>query len=356
MQRSLSAVVLVSVLAVLPGRASAQSAAAPEPARPPAAAPARSGAIPAVASDSSRRQEDRLSDEAELARVVSVYEAGKYAECSSEVERLLDPLGKSPLRQPSIVENARVYWAACLLGAGQTQAAEAPLRAAIHENPQMKPPDSLVFPQPVVQLFLKVRDSLVKEIRAAEQARIEQARTDARKREQALERDRSRLVALEELARQETVVVRNRRVLSLIPFGVGQLQNRQEVLGYGLMISEVLLASLSLTAVAVQSRRAVALADLRRSGLIVDDEAENAKQEAWGIARDVSFWAFAALAVGGVVQAQIEYVPEFRETRTRPLPPTMVPSPPVRKVTSGSLSYVPYVDQKGGGLNLIGRF
>jgi hypothetical protein len=285
--------------------------------------------------------------------VVSLYESGKYAECSNEVERLLDPLGKTPLKQAAIVENARVYWAACLIGAGQPDAAEGPLRAAIHENPQMKPPDGLVFPQPVVQSFLKVRDSLVNEIRAAEQARIREAQAQALLREQARERDRSRMRALEKLAQQESVVVRNRRVLSFIPFGVGQLQNRQEALGYGLMISEVALASFSIATVVVQSRRGVALDELRRSGFAVDAEAENAKQAAWGTARTVSFWAFAALAVGGVIQAQLEYVPEFREIRTRPLPPELAPPPTQPKPT---VSYAPYLDEKGGGLNVMGRF
>ena len=134
MQRFLSAVVILSIGALASARAAAQSppaasatpgtaasaqskaagaptaagkplAAKPNPAKPPAAEPAPN-----------KKPDDRLSDEAELARVVGLYEAGKYRLCSSEMERLLDPLGKAPLRQPCIIENARVYWAACLLG------------------------------------------------------------------------------------------------------------------------------------------------------------------------------------------------------------------------------------------------
>jgi len=297
-----------------------------------------------------------LSDEAELARVVSLYEAGKYAECSNEIERLLDPLGKAPLKQAPIVENARVFWAACLIGAGQPDAAEAPLRAAIHENPTMKPPDGLVFPQPVVQRFLKVRDSLVNEIRAAEQARIKQAQTEARLREQALERDRARTRALEKLAMQESVVVRNRRVLSFVPFGIGQLQNRQEVLGYTLMVSESALLGVTIASVIVQSRLAVEADNLRRQGKTVDEEGVNATQTGWGTARTICFWAFAGLATGGIIQAQIEYAPEYNEIRHRPLPPELAPSPTPKKKPGADVSYVPYFDDKGGGLNVIGRF
>src|SRR5689334_9983641 len=140
MQRSLTAVVLASALGLLSSRAAAQGAAAgPAPSKPPAAR-APGAKPPAAPGEAPKKPDDRLSDEAELARVVSLYEAGKYAECSTEIDRLLGPLGKAPLKQAPIVENARVYWAACLIGAGRSDAAEAPLRAAIHENPTMKPP------------------------------------------------------------------------------------------------------------------------------------------------------------------------------------------------------------------------
>src|SRR5688500_5059894 len=179
----------------------------------------------------------------------------------------------------------------------------------------MTTPISLGFPQPVVQRFLKVRDSLVNEIRAAEQARIKQAQEEARLREQALERDRSRTRALEKLAQQESVVLRNRRVLSFIPFGVGRIQNRQETLGYTLMVTEAALIGVSLASVIVQSRLAVEADNLRRQGKSVEEADVNATQRGWGTARTITFWTFAGVAIGGIVQAQIEYEPEYRETR-----------------------------------------
>jgi hypothetical protein len=343
MQRFLSAVVLMSVGALTSAHAVAQA--------PPAAKP--SPAKPAADAASSKKPDDRLSDEAELSRVVGLYEAGKYRECGGEIERLLDPIGRAPLRQPSIIENARVYWAACLLGAGDGDAADAPLRAAIHENPQMKPPDSLVFPQPVVDHFLKVRDSLVNEIRAAEQARIKQAQAEARQRQETLARDRDRMRALEKLARQETVIIKSSRAFAFVPFGVGQFQNRERGLGYALLASEALLGSLSLTAIIVQSRLATGAENLRRAGNPVDEDKQDQNQRNWGIAKTSASWAFAALVVGGVVQAQLEFVPEFRETRPRPLPPALSPSPALKPT---DVSALPYFDQTGGGVTVVGRF
>ena len=361
MQRFLSAVVFMSVGALLSTHAAAQSPPAPTasapakapPSKPTPATPAKL-AKPAAAEAPAPKPKlgDQLSDEAELSRVVGLYEAGKYTECSNEIERLLDPTGKDPLRQPSIVENARVYWAACLLGAGEGDAADAPLRAAIHENPQMKPPDTLVFPQPVVEHFLKVRDSLVNEIRAAEQARIRQAQAEARLRQQRLAEDRDRMRALEELAQKETLVQRNSRAKAFIPFGFGQFQNREPGLGYTLLVSQAVLGSLSLTSIIVQSRLATEAYQLRREGT-VNEASYQQTQEVWGTARTLSFWGFAALAAGGILHAQLGFVPEFKETRRRPLPRALTPSTKAKATEVGA---APYFDQTGGGITVMGRF
>jgi hypothetical protein len=213
----------------------------------------------------------------------------------------------------------------------------------------MKPPDSLVFPQPVVEHFLKVRDSLVNEIRAAEQARIRQAQAEARERQQRLAEDRDRMHALEQLAQLETIVQRNSRAKAFIPFGFGQFQNREYGFGYTLLVSEAALASLSLGSIIVQSRLATQAYELQRTGTVKDYQQT---QTAWGTARTLSFWGFAALAAGGILQAQLEFVPEFRETRKRALPPSLTPAKP----KAAEVSALPYFDQSGGGITLQGRF
>ena len=348
MQRLLSAVVFASIGVLLPARVNAQASGPSKP----ASSPAGPGRKPGVTLPSKR--DGQLSEEAELARVAGLYEAGKYRECDSELARLLDPTGHDSLRQPGIVENARVYWAACLLGAGESEAAaDAPLRAAIHENPQMKPPDSLVFPQPVVERFLKVRDSLVSEIRAAEQARILQAQAEARRRQELLARDRDRMRQLELLASEETIIYRNSRLFAFVPFGVGQFQNREYGLGYTLLVGEALLGSLSIAAIIEQSRLAAEADSVRRAGQAVDEVKLQNNQRTWSSLKIGGFWAFAALAVGGIVQAQLEFVPQFRETRTRKLPP--LPSTKPTPAPS-DVSALPYFDAHGGGLNVVGRF
>jgi hypothetical protein len=365
MLRSPSAVVLASVALLSATPALAQSEPAQE--RKPAGAPPKAqstekpatGKAPAAAGAGERRGEARLSDEAELARVVSLYEAGMYDECSGELERLLDPTGRAPLRQPNIVENARVYWAACLMGGGKPELADAPLRAAIHENPQMKPPDSLVFPQPVVNRFFAVRDSLISEIRAAEQKRIKEAEEQARKQELRRQQDLRRMRELEQLARQELVVIRNHRVLSFVPFGVGQIQNRREALGYTLMVSQVLLGSSTIAAIAVQSHWDREVYEQERQGRKPIAADVNSTFRTWTAVRDVSAWGFLTLAVGGVIHAQLDYQPEYREIRQRLLPARLrspEPVPAEQRSQSASVSAVPYVTPEGAGVSAWGRF
>src|SRR3954470_12989683 len=148
----------------------------------------------------------RLNDAAELARVVSLYEAGKYGPCADAFHALLSTDGAHPLHDPDVIESARIYHAACLIGSGQNQLADEPLRAAIRQTPQMKAPDSLLFPPQVIDRFLRVRESMFDVIRKAEDERVKRAQEAAWQQEQRAKRERERVVRLEQLAQQETLI------------------------------------------------------------------------------------------------------------------------------------------------------
>src|SRR5687768_915038 len=68
----------------------------------------------------------RLSDDAELTRVTSLYQAGKYAECAEALGALLPPeesASVAPTRsfsEPRVIERGRIYQAACWIGAGKS--------------------------------------------------------------------------------------------------------------------------------------------------------------------------------------------------------------------------------------------
>src|SRR5262245_13328700 len=220
----------VSVL-VLVGAASVYTSAAAQPSPSPTTrtvTPADDSAAPGGGSE----RPDSLSDDAELARVVSLVEAAKYDQCVAELDRLLDPKGKRPLKDPQIVETARLYHATCYIGLGKPELADEPLRQAIRNNPQMRTPDSLLFPQRVIDRFISVKDSMVDEIRAKESAAIEDARRQAEESLRIANERWAYMLQLERLAREEVVVVKNRRWIAAVPFGVGQFQNGDTALGW----------------------------------------------------------------------------------------------------------------------------
>ena len=288
----------------------------------------------------------RLNDTAELARVVSLYEAGKYGECADSLHLLLSADSPRPFRDPDVVESARIYHAACLIGSGQNQQADEPLRAAIRQNPQMKPPDSLVFPPQVIDRFLRVRETMFDVIRKAEDERVKHAQALARAQEERARKERIRIVGLERLAQQELVVTPRSRWVALLPFGVGQFQNGEKSLGYMFLTSELLLAGSTLLTLGIDTHLILATSRADKP-----DQSNNGTLRGWYTALEYSSYTWLGVSVVGIVEAELAFVPEQRQTRKRPLPPELRPA-------SASLSITPLAGPVPGGavFGLSGRF
>jgi hypothetical protein len=74
----------------------------------------------------------------------------------------------------------------------------------------------------------------------------------------------------------------------------------------------------------------------------------NGRLQDWQTVLVVSSYALLGVAVAGIAEAQISFVPEFRTTRRRPLPKREARAP------TASLRVVP---QPGGAtLGIVGRF
>jgi hypothetical protein len=292
--------------------------------------------------------EPRLSDQAELARAAGLYEAGKYAQCAQEFHALLAPKSPRALHDPSVIEKARVYYAACLIGSGHAKEADEPLERAVRANPQMQPPDSLVFPQAVIDHFLHVQDELRSEIQRAEQERIQKAQA-AHQRVEQEQKQRAALVAeLKELASEQQIIVKNQRWIAAVPFGVGQFQNRQPVLGTTFLVSEVALGGAAITSILLQSYYR------SQQGL---KSAESLKQNdhAAGIVLDVSSYGLLAVTAAGILQAELAFVPEFNGgVRRRALPKALESA----QNRSPNWSITPSAAPLPGGaeVGVVGRF
>jgi tetratricopeptide (TPR) repeat protein len=292
------------------------------------------------------------SDDVKLANGIALYDAGKPQLCVAAFRELLDRNDPQRLKDARLVEQARVYYSACLIEIGRTGEAEKEIEKAIRANPLMKPPDAVVFQKVVVDTFQRVRDTLLDAIQRAEQERIAKAQALAAARERREVAERQRVQRLEELASTEHVVRRNRRWIAAVPFGVGQLQNGQDGLGYVLLGTEVALAGVALGAMIVQLDLHAQADEARRddSREVATDEL-NAKLATAYATQVVASWGFLVVAAGGIVHAQLTFVPEFRDDRRRPLPKHLQ-----APKSAARLFPVAAASQKGGWAGVGGSF
>ena len=270
----------------------------------------------------------RLSDSAEVSRAASLYDSSQLEHCVVAFEDLLTP-GARMLTEPEPIERARVYLAACLIGVGELERSEEVFAEAIRANPQMRPPDSLVFPPEVIDVFLRVRESLLEEIRKAAARKLEEAERQRAERQQRREAELLRLRELERLASQETVVVRNSRWIAAIPFGVGQFQNGDTGLGWAFLATEAVLGAVVIGGLAVELQNYALLEP--RAGEPAPSRADITNNT--DIARNVwtvGLYALGAVALGGIVEAQLSFEPEVVSVRRRELPPELRRPPEAR--------------------------
>jgi len=266
----------------------------------------------------------RADDAAELERGKSSYDAGRYAEGVERFRELLKPASPNALREPTAIERARAYYAACLIALGRTEEADAEIEKIIRNNPVYSP-DPVAFPGKVMDRFIEIKSRLKGEIEAAFRAR---SAAEAAAKAKAERQEREYIEALQQLARTETVVVRNSRWIAMVPFGAGQFQNGQEVLGYTFLIAESALAVASITTNVIWQGLMADYVPKRFpdpdsdtvTGTVDHPKFESQSETAKNVNRYTT-GAFAVVALAGILHAQATFVPEFRETRVRPLPP-----------------------------------
>lgn len=253
--------------------------------------------------------------ELELEQAKNSYDAGRYEEGVERFRAVLEDDGPDALQSREQIRQARAYFAACLIAVGQVSEADEQLELILRDDPAFRP-DPVVFPGRLLDRFSAVRLRVQAEIEAKASA---ERRVEEEARRARLEYIRS----LEQLAKEEVVVERHSRLVAALPFGAGQFQNGQTALGYTLLVTEALAAGASVVSyVLLQdvTRDAASAPDARRSSY-------NDDLRAWRMRTNVSFAVFAGLAAGGILHAQLTFVPEVRKTRERPLPkpPTGLP-------------------------------
>jgi hypothetical protein len=238
-----------------------------------------------------------------------------------------------------------------LIATGKKKEASEQFEQAIRANPTLRAPDSLIFPQTVLDVFFSVRDSMMEEIRKAEDERLKKAQEAAERAAKRAAAERARVRRLEEYARREAIVTKNRRWVAMVPFGVGQFQNDDPALGWIFLGTEAALAATALgSLIVVFQLNAQSDDDPPPNTAELNQRLDTAYQ-----VLVLSSWGFLAVAVGGIVQAQLAFQPEFREIKQRPLPKDVRP-PPSPSEPSAFVRPAPLALPGGGGIGIVGRF
>ena len=247
----------------------------------------------------------------------AAYLARNYAEAEERLRVLVDP--KTGLKELSLLSQARMYLGAVLLAQGTRDPAVEVFEKLILEDPAFEP-DPLSFRSDVINTFYDVRAQLQEKIRQAAQT---SARLEAERRAKAEDERRKQeawLAKIKQMATEEKITVRNNRLVAFLPFGAGQFQNGDPVLGWTFLVTEAALVvgtGITVPMYAYNRGRAEDVASTNdfRTAQLYQDRADNIRTV------NLSFvGALAALAITGVVQANLVYVPETVETKKRDLP------------------------------------
>jgi hypothetical protein len=273
------------------------------------------------------------SEELEAAK--SRVATGSYGEAEQRLLRMLDksvePCGKSAdltptgcrVTDPEIVQKARSYLALALVLNGKKEAARDPIDEIMIQDPDFQfTPD--LFPQAVIDLAIEERGRKAAQI--AEARRVKAA-AEAQKRAEKEQHDRdlkAYISALEAQASTEVEQDKHSRWVAAIPFGVGQYQNGDIGLGVVFTVSELVAAGTMAVTSGVWwdlTMQRIAFENADHQGETNDVNQLKSQLQALQVANDISFGLLLALAVSGIIEAEVTFKQPPPLTKHRPLPP-----------------------------------
>jgi len=264
---------------------------------------------------------------------------GDYALAGSMLRRLID-LAPTHTQLTAVLPTLRKMYAAALYAQRNStpqnlQTCRAQLTTLLREDPTALLDGSL-YEDGLRRLFDEVRDELRDELTQITTQRV----VDRRRAEE--ERTARRALAMR-LLTSETVVQRSApRVLTLLPFGVGQFVNGNPGAGWALLATEGTLALASLV-----TASAYAALQAERDSLVVQGSARGNAIEATYYSATITGGVLLLSAVVGGLQAFVAWRPERTVTRPRALP---------EGLQGVQISVAPWASEHAAGAVLGGRF
>jgi tetratricopeptide (TPR) repeat protein len=249
------------------------------------------------------------------------YESANYSACVEAFSRLLE---RSESLRPKERASARTYLAACLIASKRVDDARLQFRQAILEDRQLEPPDPVVFPQAVIDVFVQVRASLMDALRRQQEEDFLRSTEEAAAQRKRAERERERVAELERLASTETLIRKNERWMAWLPFGLGQFHNDNKTLGWVFLSSELALAATAITATSIE----LGLHSQAQGGRAPLDAGDlTSKVRAAHQVGTIAWLTLIGVAAAGIVEANVSYRSELPAGhRRRVLPESVRPS------------------------------
>lgn len=269
---------------------------------------------------------------AELEKARAAYLARNWTEAEERLRPLLDP--QTGLKERALVSQARMYLGASLLAQGKRDAATDVLEKLVLEDPTFEP-DPLSFPGDVVNTFIDTRAQLAERIK---NAAITAAKLEAeRKAREEAEREKQRiwLEKVKAQAQDEKITVRNSRLVASLPFGIGQFQNDQPVLGWIFLGVESALVIGTVVTLPMYLYARDRESELRNVNDVRTADLWHERGDDIQLANLGLVGAFAVVAGAGIVQANFAFTAEREERKRRELPPLGRVSPVVAPLHGG---------------------
>jgi hypothetical protein len=273
-------------------------------------------------------------EQADFEKGRNAYLARQYQDAEARFSAMVDPKSERALHSATLIDHAHTYLGATLMALGHPKdQALLQFKAVLLHNSDYKP-DPLTFPTEVLNAFTDADALYKKEILAEKERRAQAERERIEREEREREKQRRYLAALEKQAGEQVETTKRSRALAYVPFGVGQFQNGQNALGWTFLTAETLLVGATILSGAFYVSNLQQFHDTNNSmapfctnpiskapcySSIFAGEYYN-RTQIWGGISVGAWIGLAAVAIGGVLQANLAFVPQSTVTKPRPLP------------------------------------
>jgi tetratricopeptide (TPR) repeat protein len=284
---------------------------------------------------------------ADFEKARAAFTARNWTEAEDKFRTLLD--ARSGLKERSLISQSRMYLGAALLQQGKKDEAKEVFEKLAVEDPTFEL-DPLSYPGPAIDMYIDVRSSMLEQIRIDQQNKAQLAKEKKAAEEAERAAQREWLEKVKKQAAEEKITVKHSRLIAALPFGIGQFQNRDPVLGWIFLGAEV--AAITGTAITFgMYNYARGRADEEKNGSNqLTPQWLNRAEDIRVVNLGFTIGLIGAAAVG-ITQAQIAFTPEAAVTKPRDLPP-LEKRPP--KTSSGVSDFVPLVSPVAEGGVMFG--